>query len=165
MFKKATCIIGLILGIAIPVVLVLGGMIVKTSDLWPGFFVVLLYFIGRCTNLGELKEIVLGGLVGLFWNWWGFLLIGYLVPHVGFQAALAIGVGVPVFILAILGDISQVWFNNYGMIYYLTSAMFAEQSLDHTLTWMGTLLGAGLVFGILVFGSLKTFLKMPLSFK
>lgn len=155
MFKKETAIIGLILGISIPLVNLIGQLVGYTA-LWPGFFVVLLYFIGKCGKLSELKDIVLGGLVGILWSLWVSLLIGVLVPYIGFLAAFTLVVGFSCFLLVILGDFQPVLFNNYAFIYYLTAALFAEQK---PLEWMVALLVAGALFAVLVFGGIKLFLN------
>ncbi len=155
MFKKQTCIIGLILAVAIPIINLIGQLIGYTV-LWPGFFVVLLYFIGKCEKLSDLKDIVLGGLVGIFWAYWVSLLVGLLVPFIGFLTAFTLVVGVSVFLLVILGDWQPMFFNNYAFIYYLTAALFAEQK---PVEWMATLLIAGGLFAVLVFGGIRLFLQ------
>lgn len=154
MFKKSTSIIGLILAIAIPLINLIGQLVGYTA-LWPGFFVVLLYFIARSENISELKSIVLGGLVGILWSYGVSWFIGYLVPYTGFLVAFTLVVAISVYLLVILNDLQPVLFNNFAFIYYLTAALFKEQK---PIEWMAALLIAGGLFAILVFGGIKLFL-------
>jgi len=158
MIKKETFIAATIISVSIPTVNLIG-QLVHFTDLWPGFFVVLLYFIGKNTKLSDIKEVAAGGLVGLFWAWWVDLGIAFLIPYTGFLVALSLMVGGSCFLLIILGDlISPVPFNNYAFIYFLTAALFPEQK---TLAWAGSLVVTGTLFAFLVLGSMKLLLKAP----
>lgn len=155
MIKKSTCIIGLILAVAIPFINFIGQLVGYTA-LWPGFFVVLLYFISKSEKISELKSIALGGLVGILWSYGVSLLIGFLTPYTGFLGAFILVVAVSVYLLVVLNDLQPVLFNNFAFIYYLTAALFAEQK---PIEWMAALLIAGGLFAVMVFGGIKLFVK------
>ena len=159
MFNKATGIMGLILAFAIPFVNLLGEL-TGYRTLWPGFFIVLLYFIGKCEKLTDLKDIVIGGIVGILWSYGASLLIGLLVPFMGFLAAFTLGVAICVFVFVILGDVQPMLFNNYGFIYFLVAGLSPQQK---PVEWIAVLLIGGILFAVLVFGGIKLFLKPETS--
>ena len=154
MIKKETIIIGIIFGISVPL-LNLIGQLVQFTYLWPGYFVVLLYFIGGAKKLSDIKDVALGGIVGLFWSWWVSLLVGGLTPSIGFLTSFTLIVALSVFILVLLNDISPVFFNNYSFIYYITASLFPQQLL---LEWSGAVVVVGFIFAVLILGSMHLFL-------
>lgn len=155
MFKKSTSIMGLILGFAIPFISLIG-QITGYTALWPGFFVVLLYFIAKCEKFTDLKDIVFGGIVGILWSYGVSLFIGLLVPFIGFLAAFTLVLAISVYLLVILGDWQPILFNNYAFLYFLVAGLFPEQK---PVEWIAVLLITGVFFAVLVFGGIKLFLK------
>ncbi|MDR0593079.1 MAG: hypothetical protein LBG60_07470 [Bifidobacteriaceae bacterium] len=171
--NKTTIVkIALVLCIGIPIVLVLGlatGFAAENGPLpmvWPGFFVVLLFIIGKESSLRGLAQIALGGLVAVWYAWAGNQLIGFLLNqlHLHQWAAVGLGVCVGVFVYGALMAPLPWAFNNYGFLYYLVAAAFAEAK---PVQWSGAVIVVGALFAVLIFGGIKLlcgFSPIKLSF-
>lgn len=134
---------------------------------WPGFLPTLFFIVGISLvgpkMYSYIKDIFIGAFVGLIFNYIQGIVIGLLVPYTGALAATVIVVFVVVWIIMVLGDISQTAFNNYTFIYWLlASAMPAElQTFKGLLTMCGTLIIGGLIFMALVVTFLRLWKLLP----
>ena len=96
--NKTVIKIAIVLCIAIPVVNALALLTGFASNnplvyVWPGFFVTLLFLIGKEKTLRDCGNIVCSGIVGIIWSLLGGLLIGVLSGVMPTLAALSLGVG------------------------------------------------------------------------
>lgn len=157
--NKTTVIIAIILAVAIPlcnaIVTSLG--LVSVSPLWvnwPGFFVVLLFLIGKEKTLRDCMNIVVSGIVGIIWSYLGAQLIGACMGFFDPILAVALGVGAMVFLFALLMGPLPLFFNNYGFLFYLVAALFTVQE---PVLWSCSTVIVGAVYMLLVFGGIKLF--------
>lgn len=157
MFKRETLILSAILATCIPVIFFVGNL-VGLTDLWPGYFTVLIFFIARCTDKKELLSVFAGGLTGLGTSWLMGQIVGVLAPGTGLLPAITIALAITVFAYAALRDVSETLFNDYGFMFFLTAGLFPEQK---TLTWMLSLLVVGGIFSFMMFTAIRLFLKPP----
>ena len=157
MIKRETLIMSGILAVSIAAVAVVAALMGGVPT-WPGYFLVLLFFLGKCERLADLKDVGCGGAVGIVWSLGCSLAIGTLAPALGQLAALGIVLFASIFLLAALGDVCPLLFNNYAFVYYLIAALFAEQA---TLAWLASLVGFGAPFALMVFGGKWLLIDRP----
>ena len=157
MFKKDTLIMALILGVSIAAVAVIA-VLIGGYPTWPGYFLVLLFFLGKCEKKKELLDVFLGGAVGIFWALGCSELTNLLAGALPFAAALGITLIVGIFVLAALNDVCPLVFNNFSFVYYLIGALFTPQQ---TVEWLVSLVGFGAIFSAMVFGGMYLFLERP----
>ena len=135
---KTDVIVAICLALCIPfcnMCIMLLGINGENPALWytfPGFFVALLYTIGKGRTLRDLLDVVVSGLVGILWAYLGAELIGILIPVMGAIPGVFVSVAVMVFIFGALMGPLPTFFNNYGFMYYLVMALFVTQMLA---TW------------------------------
>jgi hypothetical protein len=146
-FKKETVFAALIVAVWLCVTLIVLGQF-GIKDGWPAF-IVLLFFFETGANPANLKNIFAGGAVGLLLAWGLHPLAGALVPALGPELGVLLAVGIIVFLLIALGDISHMLFNNYAFMYFTIAMIYPVQA---TVTWLGVLFlgGAFFVGGILL---------------
>lgn len=157
MFKKDTLIMALILGVSIAAVAVIA-VLIGGYPTWHGYFLVLLFFLGKCEKKKELLDVFLGGAVGIFWALGCSELTNLLAGALPFAAALGITLIVGIFVLAALNDVCPLVFNNFSFVYYLIGALFTPQQ---TVEWLVSLVGFGAIFSAMVFGGMYLFLERP----
>ncbi|MDR3332665.1 MAG: hypothetical protein LBT08_08550 [Synergistaceae bacterium] len=155
MIKKPTWIAGTLVGAAITV-LALSGVKLSIAEMWPAYFLVLLYMLRGLTNPKDLKDIYCGGVVGILWSYCVVLFISMLTPIIGSFSALGIVCFFSIFLLIVLNDVQPMLFNNYAFIYYLVAALYPEQK---SVQWILTLLVGGTAFALMVIGGLAVLLK------
>ena len=136
MIKRETLIMSGILAVSIAAVAVVAALMGGVPT-WPGYFLVLLFFLGKCERLADLKDVGCGGAVGIVWSLGCSLAIGTLAPALGQPAALGIVLFASIFLLA---------------------ALFAEQA---TLAWLASLVGFGAPFALMVFGGKWLLIDRP----
>lgn len=165
---KTDVIVAICLALCIPfcnMCIMLLGINGENPALWytfPGFFVALLYTIGKGRTLRDLFDVVVSGLVGILWAYLGAELIGILVPVMGAIPGVFVSVAVMVFIFGVLMGPLPTFFNNYGFMYYLVMALFVTQM---PATWAVCELVVGAVYCVILFGSFKLFAKFsPIEF-
>lgn len=155
MFKKDSVSMAAILAASIAVVAIVahfaGGL-----PTWPGYFLVLLFFLGKCERRRELLDVFCGGAVGIVWALGCSALTAALECHVGFPAALGVTLLAGIFALAMLGDVNATFFNNYAFVYYLIASLFSPQQ---TAAWLFSLVVFGGLFALLVFGGMRLFVE------
>ena len=155
--NKTVIKIAIVLCIAIPVVNALALLTGFASNnplvyVWPGFFVTLLFLIGKEKTLRDCGNIVCSGIVGIIWSLLGGLLIGVLSGVMPTLAALSLGVGIMVFLFAALMGPLPMFFNNYGFLFYLVAACFSVQL---PIEWICSTVIIGAIYMFLVFGGIK----------
>lgn len=156
---KNTVIIAVILAIAIPLCNTIATLLglVTTSPLWvvwPGFFVVLLFLIGKERTMRDCLNIVIGGIIGIIWAFLGAQVIAAFMGMFEPIVAAFLGVAVMVFLYALLMGPLPTFFNNYGFLYYLVAAMFTVQE---PIMWSCSTLITGAIYMLLVFGGIRLF--------
>ena len=110
---------------------------------WPAFLT-LMFFTISGGKMEKLKDIFIGGAVGLLMA--RLLVIGVelLVPMgIGMRLAIFIMVFITVFLLIVLEDISHMIFNSYSFGYFTVALIPAEQA---TVEWLITLFLGGAFF-------------------
>lgn len=164
---KNTVFIAIILAIAIPLCNTIATLLglVTVSPLWvvwPGFFVVLLFLIGKEKTMRDCLNIVISGIVGIIWSYLGTLLLGVFNSMMPPIAAAFLGVGLMVLLFALLMGPLPTFFNNYGFLYYLVAALFTTQE---PLMWTISTVVTGAAYMLLVFGGIKLLCKFcPITF-
>lgn len=161
---KNTLLIALTLAITTPltnaIAMALGlydGNILQFT--WPAFFVAVLYLIGGCKTVRDSVNIYCGALTGLLWGLMCATAIVYLSGIVGPIAGMALGLGGTIFVYVALMGPLPMFFNNYGVMFYLTACLFATQM---TVEWMLVDVIGGVFYMTITF-ALATFLtKVPL---
>lgn len=124
----------------------------KIHDVWPAFMVLVLFFISG-QNVNSFKSIFCGGAVGILLAAGLIIGIGTLVPMGVSQQAATLGlVGLIIFLLIALSGVANMFFNNYGFIYFTIACIYAAK--QDTVTWLlvmlvgGALLSAAVIFSI-----------------
>lgn len=110
---------------------------------WPAFLT-LMFFTLSGGKMEKLKDIFLGGAVGLIMA--RLLVVGVelLVPMgIAMRLSIFIMVFVTVFLLVILEDISHMIFNSYSFGYFTVALVPAQQA---TIEWLITLFVGGAFF-------------------
>lgn len=110
---------------------------------WPAFLT-LMFFTLAGGKMEKLKDIFIGGAVGLLMA--RLLVIGVeiIMPlGIGMQLAIYIMVFITVFLLIILEDISHMLFNSYSFGYFTVALIPAQQT---TMVWLVTLFIGGAFF-------------------
>lgn len=155
--KKNDAIIAVILGIMIPLCLTIMALLGIDTDntlraCWPGFFVVLLFLIGKEKTLRDCLNIVISGIVGIVWSYLGSLLVPCFMEVLPPIGAVAVGVGIMIFGFAFLMGLLPTFFNNYGFLYFMVASLFPVQE---TVIWSFSTVLTGALFMLLVFGSIR----------
>lgn len=158
---KNTVIIAIILALAIPICNLIATLLglVTVSPLWvvwPGFFVVLLFLIGKEKTFRDCLNIVASGIVGILWAYAGVQVIVFFNDVMPSLAASFLGVGLMVLLFALLMGPLPTFFNNYGFLYYLVAALFSTQE---PLMWSLSTVITGAFYMLLVFGGITLFCK------
>ncbi|QGU94615.1 hypothetical protein GOM49_05420 [Clostridium bovifaecis] len=146
--KSKTIIEGLIIAFMIVLtILILSFFSVK--EVWPASIALLFFFEGKA-SIANLKNIFIGGSVGILLALALVKLAGLLMPSMGEELGMLIPVFIFIFLIIVLGDISHVVFNNYAFCYF-TVALIAKQQA--TVSWLiGLIVGGGfLIGGVILF--------------
>ncbi|MGI6590885.1 MAG: hypothetical protein ACOX1O_04640 [Eggerthellaceae bacterium] len=157
--KKNDAIIAVILGLVIPLCLTIMSLLGIDTDntlraCWPGFFVVLLFLIGKEKTFRDCLNIVVSGIVGIVWSYLGSLLVPCFMGSMPPIAATALGVGIMVFGFAFLMGLLPTFFNNYGFLYFMVASLMPVQE---TVVWSCSTVLMGALFMLLVFGGIRLF--------
>lgn len=140
--KSKTIIEGLIIAFMI-VATILILSIFSVKEVWPASIALLFFFEGKA-SVANLKNIFIGGTVGILLALALVEIAGMLVPSMG-EAGMLITVFVFIFLIIVLGDISHVLFNNYTFCYFTVSLIAKQQD---TISWLiGLILGGGFLIG------------------
>ena len=130
---------------------------------WPAFFVAVLYLIGGGKTHRDALKIMCGGLTGLLWGIMCATAIVFLSGVIGPIPGMAIGLGGTIFVYALLMGPLPMFFNNEGVMFYLTSCLFASQM---TVKWMIVDVVGGIFYMFITFGLVTLLTKIPMmSFK
>ena len=126
---------------------------------WPAFFVAVMYLIGGEKDVRGAANIYCAGATGLLWGILCATAIGYLAGIVGPIAGMALGLGGTIFVYVALMHPLPMFFNNYGVMFYLTSCLFVTQM---TVEWMLVDFIGGIFYMVITFGLVKLLTKIPL---
>jgi hypothetical protein len=140
-FKPITIIAAAIVAVWICVTIVFLGAF-NVHQIWPAALVLLFMFEAGGDPKG-LKNIFAGGIVGLLLAAALPPLVGFIAPSLGLQPAILLMVGLFVFLIIALGDISHMLFNNYAFAYFTIALIFHKQL---TVEWLATLVLGGIFF-------------------
>lgn len=151
MIKKESLFSGLIVGGVIDIMVVIF-LKVDIAQGWPAFFTTLLFMTGFFmigpAMYTKIKNIFVGGVTGILFNFGQGIAIAYLAPFIGHVPSLLLTIGLICIIICTGGDVVPVVFNNYTFIYWMIAGAFgsANATFQGTLTLLGTLLLGGPVF-------------------
>lgn len=161
---KNTALIALVLAITTPltnaIAMAFGlydGNILQFT--WPAFFVAVLYLIGGGTTARDALKIMGGALTGLVWGVMCAAAIGYLAGIIGPIPGMALGLGSTILVYVLLMGPLPMLFNNEGVMFYLTSCLFATQM---TVQWMVVDVVGGIFYMFITFSLVALLTKIPM---
>ena len=132
------------------------------SWLWPGFLVMIWFFVDNMDKK-KIPAIIVGGLFGIFGILISkYLFIGLLGPVLGPELARLIFILVFIYLIVAFGEALPVLFNNYGFMALLVAAIairgksLPNENMDISiLIWMGVYLVLGLIYIYGILGIVK----------
>ena len=149
MFKKESLKAGVVVSGVICTMLFVLIRFFSIAQVWPALLPTLMFMIGvgmiGPAMYSQIKNIFVGGVVGLILNLIQMIAVGLLAPTIGLIPAIILTVFITIWIIIMGGDISQVVFSNYTFTFWLIAGAMTPdyQNLNGTLLLMGTLVIAG----------------------